>query len=247
VFLSCFSVKRSLDPEDRPRYDEWMGTHKIGVANSIRIKGIYHPREACYVPQMLLMPLAEALNKRWGTDAHFACYNTEGSRYRKIMASRGGIRTKYLAFDCDNRNHDRWKNKDDVLTWFDTAMEIVPNFYCIYTTRSGGRIILRLVQELDVRQAEVLHKKLTLDFQNSGLNVDAACSDWTRFFRLPYVTRDGAPSWESEHIDVCLQEKSYRPEFVPDMPESEEIISRLKTYTIPQPGPEAKDLVWRME
>lgn len=224
-----------------------MATHKVGVAKHKRIKGIINPNEAGGVPQLELMTLREALETKWETDAHFVAYNTEGSRYRKAMASRGTVKTNILVFDCDNPDHERWHSTDEVIRWFDIVVEIVPHFFCVYTTRSGGRIILKLPKALDVRQAEIAHKNLVQDFIAKGLNVDAQCSDWTRLFRLPYVVRDGAPTWENPYTDMVFQDRLFKLEFTPDMPEVEEFISKVKTFDLPQPGPEARDLVWVME
>lgn len=212
----------------------------VFVAQTKYVKGIGTLEDTA--PALTELPIKDALSRKWDSDAHFVTYTTHGPRYRKPIAELKSVKTEFLVFDCDNENHNPWQDSSDVIAWFDKAATLLPSFYTIYTTRSGGRIILYLKHALEVRAAEGLHSTLVKELRSKGLNVDPNCSDWPRMFRLPFVVRDGAATWKDPFVDCVIQEhKRFTPaSAVPHQPRNKP--SRI--YTRPQPGPEARELIW---
>lgn len=219
---------------------------KLAIADTKYITGIGSLEEAPTAQSLQFLDLDEALKMKWASDAHFVAYTTKGPRYRKAIAEQVIVTTKLLCFDCDNPEHARWDNAESVLAWFAKATELVPFFYAIYTTRSGGRIILKLIKYIDVREAQEIHKLMSIDLIKQGLNVDDSCSDWTRMFRLPYVVRDDEPTWNSDLIDLVIQEDMiYEPRMKPMFNKSKAAPAAVrKHYNNPQPTPEIRDLIW---
>ena len=213
---------------------------RLAVADTKYVTGSGSIEEAPTAQSLEILDIKEALTRKWASDAHFVPYSTKGPRYRKAIADQQKVVTQLLCFDCDNPRHQRWDSEESVLAWFAKATELVPFFYAIYTTRSGGRVMVKLDKPIDVREAQEIHKLMTLDLINRGLNVDAACSDWTRMFRLPYIIRDDVPSWDSELIDCVIEEKAV---YVPKMKPLFNKRFKVKKATS-QPGPEVRDLVW---
>ena len=215
---------------------------KVHVADTKYIRGISSPKD--FAAEMKPMGIKKAFETRWPTDAHFVAYNTTGPRYRKPYAELVEVTTQLLVFDLDNPNHKHWKNEAQVVEWFDTVIKKIPNFFCIYTTRAGGRLILKLPEPIDVRRAEVAHKMLCEEFIRMNIGIDTNCSDWTRFMRLPFVNRDGGDKlWMNPFIDVAWGDKEYKLSVLPEIPVTA-FKGNTKTLQIPQPGPVARELVW---
>lgn len=84
-----------------------------------------------------------------------------------------------------------------------TAGLPMPNV--VYTTKNGARLMYVLPEPILVREVEDYHRGLVHLFGTKGLIADPACSDWTRFFRMPSVLRDGVASWESPYFRVLEQ------------------------------------------
>lgn len=79
----------------------------------------------------------------------------------------------------------------------------------IYTTTNGARFVYVLSEPIDVRIAEDYHRGLVHAFGKAGLIADPTCSDWTRLFRLPFVTRDGKKTWESPFSRMMEQFETF--------------------------------------
>jgi hypothetical protein len=180
------------------------------------------------------LPLDAALAEPWPTDAHFVTYRPTDPaietwpRCNKPILSELRVRgvdllTTMLVFDYDRPEHRAWDaaypapgiEPDGGPTteqWYDGFIQCVSKsppldqWSCIYTTRNGARIIYVLSAPIPVDDAEQMHRAMVRRLRNAGVMVDAGCSDWTRVFRLPFVVRDGEPSWDRPLSDRMIFE-----------------------------------------
>jgi len=106
-----------------------------------------------------------------------------------------------MIHDYDNPSHASWT--DQTLSAFMSNLDMLAEHYLVarcavfYTTLHGARFVYVLDTPLPVEESEPYFRGMISDAAEVGLTFDAACSDWTRLMRLPYVVRDGvaaAPS-----------------------------------------------------
>ncbi len=163
----------------------------------------------------MYMPLFEALERRWSSDAHFASYSAPGQPRRLArpesilaMADRGGIAMVLAVFDLDAPDHkasEEWGVGQ--LESIEAARRAHPGLF-VYQTRGGYRLVWRLGTPVLLRTAECAGR-WRLRYQRwccylaraFGLVADPSCADWTRLYRLPHATREEGgtpeerPSW----------------------------------------------------
>lgn len=161
------------------------------------------------------MPLFEALERRWSSDAHFAAYSAPGQPRRLArpeaivaMAGRGGIAMVLAVFDLDAPEHkasEGWVVSQ--LEGIEEARRVHPGLF-VYRTRGGYRLVWRLGTPVMLLTAEC-SGRWRLRYQRwccylaraFGLVADPSCADWTRLYRLPHATREEGgtpeerPSW----------------------------------------------------
>ena len=120
----------------------------------------------------------------------------------------------WAIFDIDNPGHEPWDcldvAEDAVLDAFDALPEALFDSVGGYTTRAGFRLMWKLEPALPVGMANSFLRNLGNWLEESGLAVDHASYEWTRFFRLPRAKRDGSiltsyvdlgPIEEGKHIN----------------------------------------------
>ncbi len=192
------------------------------------------------------------------TDAHFVTYQIPGEptipRLNKpvlhhIRAHGGDITATMFVFDWDTDGHLPMEN----VTWWkmftqleDVAREWAPamQFNLLYTTRNGIRLLYLLDQKLPVDKAEGMHRWMVQQFGHRGIILDPL-SDWTRLFRLPYVTRDKRPTWLDDAPPVQVIWNGYTPFPVAELGTAGD--SRGRVYgeiipvTSPKPAPDVCD------
>lgn len=161
------------------------------------------------------MPLEDALERRWPSDAHFASYSVPAQPRRLAraeavlaMADRGGIPMVLAVFDLDAPDHqatEAWV--DGQLEGIEAARRAHPGLFA-YRTRGGYRLVWRLGTPLVLHTGDC-SARWRLQYQRwccylaraFGLVADPSCSDWTRLYRLPHATRGDVggpeehPSW----------------------------------------------------
>lgn len=155
------------------------------------------------------MSLAEALERRWISDAHFAAYSAPALPRRLArpeailaMADRGGIAMVLAVFDLDAPDHqasEEWLVRQE--EGIEAARRAHPGLFT-YRTRGGYRLVWRLGAPLVLQTADCAGQ-WRLRYQRwccylaraFGLVADPCCADWTRLYRLPHATREegGAP------------------------------------------------------
>jgi len=150
----------------------------------------------------LVMPLSQALTKSYRTDAHFTAYATPNGRRLKMTAlEHTAVRIDVLVFDVDCEEvHGKgvpapaaWRaeSREKML-----ALRAAHRGFYYYESRGGMRIIYRqpipfvLTSMDDARQWRQDYAVTAAYFKRCfDLDVDPACADWTRLFRLPRATR----------------------------------------------------------
>ena len=154
---------------------------------------------------------AEAWPIEYGTDAHFLLYSFDGLdeavRVNKsalpALADAGHEpHARWVALDLDNPDHREWETEDyDRLESLLTASGPLANLLddaIKYQTRHGWRAVWPLRYGLPVSKYESFLSQFLgyLDGQGLGqhFDLDHACRDWTRMFRMPHVVRDGQPT-----------------------------------------------------
>ena len=190
--------------------------HLVGVQEAQRIK------RACTldcaaedVAAKLLAPIDEAMLQRWECDAHYFSYHLDkpeeipglAKTVLPLIRDKGGdLLMDVVSVDIDTDPHEDLTEAGleqlflllDVLCEADTGLP-QPSFF--YTTRGGARLVWKLQDSIPVDEAEPYIRGLikvlaTYFFDGCGFAIDTNCWDWTRVFRLPQVTRDGARTWE---------------------------------------------------
>jgi hypothetical protein len=155
------------------------------------------PEDKAYV-----MPLSRALMRSYTTDAHFTAYATPNGRRLKMSSlEHTAVRIDVLVFDVDcDEVHGKgvpapvqWRaeSREKML-----ALRSAHKGFYYYESRGGMRIIYRqpipfvLTSPEDARQWRQDYAVTAAYFKRMfDLDVDPACSDWTRLFRLPQATR----------------------------------------------------------
>lgn len=172
------------------------------------------------VSLMEVLPLGEALETAWSTDAHCVSYCVEGEdawpRLNKpvlkdIIQQGRRVLCSILIFDYDNEDHGPWTQGsleaflaklEELAT---SGFSLATSWAALYTTRGGARLVYQLEEPISAPEAEARHRGVVSEFKKRGIFLDQSCSDWTRLFRLPKVLRDGSRTWESEFFFLEMQ------------------------------------------
>lgn len=205
------------------------------------------------------LPLSQALARDWPQDSHLVMYHladedgdpvfaraNKRSPLAADLARRGcSIRVPVLVFD-----HDLPKNPDgSKAVWTEEGLgEFVqvlagadlPSPSHWYTTLHGSRFVYVLAAPVSHLLCEPLCAAIVSRFAAAGVQLDPACKDWTRLFRLPrtvrqdtgrtfatdpmFVALSGGPALDASTIDVSEAAQEKFAEVVPysaDMPDAE--------------------------
>lgn len=162
--------------------------------------------------------LEEALHREWDTDAHFVMYAADDGEGNELYArinkgafvpqleqTGGRVVVRVLVFDHDlPRNADGEKQEwsaeslDEFLGSLSEALgtsNLEPTWW--YTTLHGSRFVYVLTEPVSPLDAEAMMLGIMDEFRKVGIELDDACKDWTRMFRLPHVEREGHGRYES--------------------------------------------------
>lgn len=156
------------------------------------------------------LPLSEALEREWGSDAHFVCYiavdgegneaplriNKRKSTFLPELTADGGqLLVRVLTFDHDLDKEEGRKRpwSGDELDEFvrglaEGVAPFQPTYW--YTTKHGSRFVYVLTEPVGTDTAEALCVGILRDFAAAGIELDESCKDWTREFRLPKTLRE---------------------------------------------------------
>lgn len=158
------------------------------------------------------------------SDAHAVAYYIDGQE-ETYRLNKAALRThqpflRWVIFDLDREGHAKWENGegglearaalDQAIASFDRpGFEGLYDTVSGYTTRGGLRLMWKLGGKgLPVPLANSLLRQMGALVQEvTGLTVDRRCLQWTRLFRIPCATREGAllkPYVQAECADDAL-------------------------------------------
>lgn len=156
------------------------------------------------------MPLLRAFQTQYEGDFLFTCYGGE-VRCRKDEAAN----LRLTALDLDRTPKERWKDFDQARLAHDVVLDRLrrhglPKAAISYTTPNGIRLVWQLARPVSGKQWSLtttdLMTRARVALQNLAIDVDSACSDPSRLFRLPRVLRDGRST--SELCDLRIDSSS---------------------------------------
>jgi hypothetical protein len=173
--------------------------------------------------------LDEALNKHWESDAHCTCYwiaedagipLLHKSVLPSIRAEDLEVTMSVLMFDWDTPGHapltkEYLEEFKAGLYAVETKHPPLSNWHTWYTSKHGARVVYELSKPVTVTDGERYMQSIMTMFKEAGLQLDEACKDWTRRFRLPHVIRDGVDTSSTtimvskkDVLDISLIRKS---------------------------------------
>lgn len=179
-------------------------------------------------PMLATIPFDDALTLDHDWDAWFTPYHVEGASsfprlnipvVREILARGGKVLIQYFCIDWDNPDHagwdaDLWESFDSKLEKLKSIDGPLRDYYTVYTTAHGARVIYALEEPIPVKEAAGVFGGLLRMFEVIGIKVDPF-DEWNRLFRLPRVTRDGEKSWKHDFFYMELPRKLLARERVP--------------------------------
>ncbi|MCP4645140.1 MAG: hypothetical protein GY851_32160, partial [bacterium] len=153
--------------------------------------------------------LAKAVSHQFRCDGHAVGYHVQNGEPLKssprinkpsltALAEAGhSVVHSVLFVDVDNPDHAAWDSKDQASEVVHNVVEgLSPGNPIAYTSKHGYRLVWPLSEPwvLTTDNAKELEARIAgflLALTDQGVDVDMACRDWTRLFRLPHVVRDG--------------------------------------------------------
>lgn len=204
------------------------------------------------------LPLSEALEREWDTDAHLQLYRAvdesgeevyarlskKSPFVREIAALGGRVEVTLLCLDWDHRpggEHAPWPDADAPLGWVAALPEGPPAPTVWYSSLRGMRLVYVLTRPVTGPEAEALVLALVDRWAAAGVAFDRKCADWTHLFRLPKTTRadSGMPFWEDERFYLVHGGPELDPDSVPRGEIAEAIAYAASTpYEGGRPTPE---------
>jgi len=201
--------------------------------------------------------LDEALTREWGTDAHFVTYVADdgegnemyarinkGAFVQQLEQAGGNVEVRALVFDHDlPRTEDGEKREwsaDSLDSFLGELEEVVGNSYleptAWYTTLHGSRFVYELTEPVTPLEAEAMMLGAMAEFRKAGIELDDACKDWTRLFRLPNVDREEYGRYTSK---LLKGGPLLNPENVPrGVVEQAELSGEVDQYAGEMPSPD---------
>jgi len=155
----------------------------------------------------LVVELVDALTHTYLWDAHLVTYVIDGvwAQPRLLKDHRHMVDRPVTVsvFFCDIDLPDGVVWNDELVAEFKAKYDQLDILKTagIYHTRGGLRIVQPLAKALPVPESEVYHRRWLLQLEAAGFQVDWACKDWTRLYRLPHVRRDGRP-YRSPYVNL---------------------------------------------
>ncbi len=227
----------------------------VSVASSIYLPGLQLPghKDKTYdwrapvgspentrgvAPSCVRVPLEDALVATYTTDAHCFAWTVPGMdaapRLTKAaldwFTGAAGVVPEVAVFfaDVDNPEHAPWSDalrEDFERLWAACAPLQSAG---VYFSKRGLRVVQPLAAPLPVTASEAYHRRWLRQLEAAGLAVDWACKDWTRYFRLPNVRRDGL-AYRSPVIRLERMRPVELAPLPPDVVESERRRARTRS------------------
>lgn len=239
----------------------------VAVAPTPHVKGVSTLTSMEDSPSLETLPLGEAIQREWETDAHLVSYCLPGlepgdpfARCNKPLLSelrREGheLHRTVLALDWDTPGHEPWGESFSQVEFQDLLIQAIEKFdllglySVIYFTRHGARLIYILDEPMNVQESESALRWFVKRASQAGLKCDMLV-DWTRLFRLPRVMRDGVPTSQEPYFDIDMDLSQRLPvselgrAAAFEKREEEEYVGEIRDIDDPMPDPdEARELV----
>ena len=212
-----------------------------------------------------IVPLSEALATSWNADAHVLAYglfDSDGdaawARVKKRssflaehMADGGTAACSGIFLDHDLKDGDKkgqWSSEaleDFIARIGDLPEHLIPSAW--FTTLHGSRFCFTLTEPVSPSRAENLVRALIHEFAKVGVEMDSACTDWCRLFRLPRVLRDGVRTEEQSYFRCFEFDRLLDPSTItPEQPGSDgETFAAVAEYRAELLTPEeCHELLW---
>lgn len=219
-------------------------------------------------PALAIIPFVDAFNAPYKTDAHFVAYHAintgreDWPRCNKPVLSElrlagSNIHIKAMVLDYDNPTnqqgfHGRWTNESKgaflrLLESLADDWSLAWEWSLLYFTQGGARLVYNLEFPMLPEEFEPRHLWLCQEFNRRGIAFDQTVSDWTRCFRLPFVTRDKVETWEEDYAE-CFWNTGQAIDAKPFPAAEKQSVpseyAQLKVFHEPRPDEEvAADLI----
>ena len=136
------------------------------------------------------MFLADALQESFDSDAHFI--PAVGVDHRPLKDEVFSL--SYVVFDLDTPEH---APLEDCTDWLEDVIQkiedhsLLSEYRAFYTTSGGARLIYQPERILKKDEFDKMKQVLQHQLETAGVEVDKACKDYGRLYRLPLVIRSG--------------------------------------------------------
>lgn len=197
------------------------GKPVVAVASTKFISGI-NDLDTPGAEALLILPFEDAFSTPYKTDAHFVAYQPSFAgldawpRLNKPVLTKMrhigcDIVSNLLVLDYDNPDHTAWLQGQwgEFLRQLSDLADSWPmawQWSLLYATKNGARLVYVLDEPLPVDAFELRSLWMCQEFTSRGIAIPDECCDWTRLFRLPFVTRDGKPTWEEDYAEILHQD-----------------------------------------
>lgn len=177
---------------------------RVTILRSQKVLGWPFQREPRPADKAYVLDFGAACTRQYATDAHFAQYVAEpiGCRLRGDAVAHGArARIELITFDVDCQDAHGTAEPAPQAWRLDIRRKMLalrsqhPGLY-YYETRGGARFVYRQPAPVIVESREDAAQwkqdyAITAAYlqRRFGIEVDLACADWTRLFRLPHATR----------------------------------------------------------
>jgi hypothetical protein len=172
------------------------------------------------------LPLAEALNKSYDTDAHMTLYSfqeADGTVHpacpffekhviKQIHAEGCELLQNAVCLDWDTPGHVALtpEHLNDILGKFiaaGVADERLAQWRAYHTTRHGMRFLYEYEEAVPAMESEQRVTAMIKEFKRHDLNMDPVSKNWSFCFRLPKVKRDNLATEDEPMFIMQIQDK----------------------------------------
>lgn len=216
----------------------------VGVVLDRRLPGLGDLAMASAdYPPLTVLPLSEALAKRWNSDACLVTYlpyvegspqdicprlNKKGPVLHQLRDKGVEILCSMLVLDYDNPGHRPWSQalvdgfQEALCSVAESGFDLASKFNWAYMTLHGARLIYVLDEPVPPERYEALARGLVAAFTEAGIRVDPLVN-WNCLFACPQQTKESRnpkQSWTGKFYE--LFQNRVKPHTDKDLPTTAE-------------------------